>query len=163
MIKILLSLLLSFATFPVHAEPAEPKGPKKVELIVSETLADSGVFCYTLLSGIEVRTDGTVPCLKQYEVEYTATDVARQFDISAYDPQWENLTIIYTAKMIDCGGTPAMGCTQVFPDYRGISVVSLYFPWRRSILRHEMTHYVYFVRDEPEFMHFCLDNPRACK
>jgi hypothetical protein len=143
----------------VKAALKEPT-PVAVEQVVLVALSDAGSLCYITKLGSEVRSDGTVPCPPQAEVENIQGDVARANKI--HSMQWEKLVLFYTANVIDCSGTVAMGCTQSFPNKAAISVVSLYFPWRRATLRHELTHVAYFWTDAPESKHFCLDNPSMC-
>jgi hypothetical protein len=154
---------LTASCAPIKHVTAALKEPTPVPVmeIVLTALSEKGSLCYITKLGSEVRSDGTVPCPPQAEVENIQADVGRANKI--HSMQWEKLVLFYTGNVIDCSGIGAMGCTQPFPENKAaMSVVSLYFPWRRSTLRHELTHVAYFWTDAPESKHFCLDNPSMC-
>jgi hypothetical protein len=162
-ILVLVAVFLVTSCTPAQHQnkaPTPTQGPASMEEIISEALEGAGSLCYTTKLGSEVRTDGSVPCPAQKEVENIQGDVARANKIHSL--QWEKLVLFYTGKVIECGGIVAMGCTQPLMDDNTMSVVSLYYPWRRAILRHELTHVAFIWNKEPEFKHFCLDNPSMC-
>ena len=134
--------------------------PVPVMDIVLSALSENGTLCYVTKLGSEVRSDGSVPCPPQQEVENIQADVARANKIHSL--RWEKMVLLYTGKVIDCDGTTAMGCSTRLQDDAAMSVVSLYYPWRRATLRHELTHVAFFWNNEPDMKHFCLDNPEMC-
>lgn len=165
------NLLLTAAMFstgcahipePVKAAFTTPT-PVKVEHIVLMALSEKGALCYSLPNGMEVRTDGTLACEvlpKEAEVALVLKDVAKKFHLTLAD--FEGTALFYTGSIIDCDGAQAMGCSQLFDKENAMSVVSLYYPWRRAILRHELTHVALSLTDAPAMRHFCLDNPSFC-
>lgn len=139
-------------------EAIKPPTPVAVEDIVLKSL--QGGPQYLSKFNTQVYTDGTVLPVEVEEFNFVQSDIDRQFKIK--DQKWEYIAVFYTKEIINCGGTVAMGCTQPYPDGTAIVVVSLYFPYRRMVLRHELTHVAYFWNNEPEMRHFCLDNPALC-
>lgn len=151
---------------PIHTgmqkakEALKEPPPVPVMDIVLTALSPAGTLCYTTKQGMEVRADGTVDCPPQAEVEGILSDVAKANKIQGI--RWEKMVLFYTSQIIDCDGTVAMGCTTPLHGESAMSVVSLYYPWRRAVLRHELTHVAYFWNKEPDMKHFCLDNPELC-
>lgn len=162
-----ITLILSLISSCTPAQRVKVKAaltapvPVPVEQILFAALdSTTGTECYITKSGTQFKTDGTVPCPPQEEVEFVLSDVGKKHNVKSKDVRWENLSVIYTNKVIECGGVGAMGCTLLADPT--VSVVSLYYPWRRSILRHELTHVMYMWNKQPEMRHFCLDNPDFC-
>lgn len=138
-------------------KPPKPVGVE--EIVLKQLNAGAESLCYVTKDGVEFRSD-RVECPPQAETERIIDEVVKLNKI--HKKRLEGLTVFYTADIIDCNGTIAMGCTQPFDDGTAISVVSLYYPWRRMILRHELTHVALFWNNAPEMRHFCLDNPSLC-
>ena len=160
---VILSLLASCTPaqrVKVKAALSPPPSVSVEQILLAALDTSIGTECYTTKSGTQFRSDGTAPCPPQAEVEFVLEDVGKKYNIKAKDVRWEKLSVVYTAKIIDCGGTQAMGCTLLADPT--VSVVSLYYPWRRSVLRHELTHVMFMWTKQPEMRHFCLDNPELC-
>lgn len=162
-------IILSFLTAscaPIKRVQAAlaPPTPKDVQQIVLSALDPTiGHHCYTTKFGTNFSSDGTIACPPQSEVELVQESIGKTHRFTQKDLRWEKLSVMYTKEVIDCGSVPAMGCTLRLGDDQAVSVVSLYFPWRRAILRHELTHVAYYWNKEPEMRHFCLDNPDLCE
>lgn len=110
------------------------------------------VNCFTLPGGIDVFTDGTTPCPERAMVESALWDVTRERDIVAGD--LSDFHLIYTAHEIDCGGTPAVGCTDT--NDKRMTVVTFTL-WTRQHTWHELSHAAIFVRGDYWGDHMQLD------
>ena len=161
-IALMIPYLTSCGPKIVPAKPTEPL-PQKPEYvpvmdIVQAALSPTGKHCGSTERGSDVYVDSTVECPEIKYVDVQQNIVHR--DNRPVKPgDWTDVAIFFTMDKIDCGGVDAMGCTTGFTNGTVISVISLYFPWRKGILRHELTHAVYLLRRDPEMRHFCLDNP----
>jgi len=158
----LLPLVFPLASCATAKKVITPTPPTGYRQIVLDSLDNPQGYCYTTSLGTGVYTDGTVPCPPKKEVDFVQGDVNRQWDALLPAGAWEWISIHYTAKVINCGGQGAMGCTSPEAPDAGLVVISLYYPWRRATLRHEFTHWVYFSTGQSEMKHFCLDNPAFC-
>lgn len=128
--------------------------PKMAFTEVSKTLPRD--YCYTLVGGVDVYTDGTTDCPDMRVIEGALFEVAAEYELSPGD--FTESEITFTKKRLQDGGVG--NYLGMFNQETKRILVTTGTPFTRQHTWHELSHAAIdlrFEEGEANVKHFLLD------